>query len=257
MKTSNTIKLLYLLCSCVFATGCASVGGSTSSLSGLSEQDSTASIHTELAINYLRSDRLEIARDELETALDIQSDHSDANYVSALLMLQLNEVDRADEYFLRAIKSNSENAPAAHDYGVYLCQRGQYIESIEYFSLAANNPLFENKHLSLSRAGECIAGENIEEGEAFLKRALDINPTIPSALAKMAEIRFLQQNYMGARAYVERYISVVYPDARTLMLGYEVERALNDEAVANQYREQLLQAYPESSEATRLRVLPR
>lgn len=256
MKTSNTIQLLYLLCSCVFATGCASVD-STPSLGSSSEQDSTASIHTELAINYLRPGLLEIARDELQTALDIQGNHSDANYVPTLLMLRLNEIDRADGYFLRAIKSNSENASAAHDYGVYLCQRGQYQESIRYFSLAANNPLFENKHLSLSRAGECIAGESIEEGEAFLKRALDINPTISSALAKMAEIRFLQQNYMGARAYVERYISVVDPDARTLMLGYEIERALNDEVVASQYREQLLQAYPESSEATRLRVLPR
>ena len=45
------------------------------------------------------SGRLEIARDELDIALGIQNDHSDANYVSALLMLQLNDTPRAERFF--------------------------------------------------------------------------------------------------------------------------------------------------------------
>ncbi len=242
---------------CLLLASCASSGGSAAISSKTNPQDNTAGIHAELAANYLSSGQLEIAREELEMGLDIQKSHSDANYVSALLMLRLNELEEADEYFRRAIKSNSANAAASHDYGVFLCRRGRYRESVDYFLLAADNPLFTNSHLSLSRAGECIAEESIEEGEALLRRALDVDPSIPSALAKMAEIRFSQENFMGARAYVERYISVVEPDARTLLLGFDVEQALHDTAAASKYRDQLLEIYPESAEAIRLRASTR
>ena len=58
--------------------------------------------------------------------------------------------------------------------------------------------MFENKALSLSRAGECMAGEDLAAAEDYLQRALNLDPRIPAALVKMAEIRFLQENYMGA-----------------------------------------------------------
>ena len=207
-----------LLCQSL-ASYASSGGGSAAILSKANQQDSTAGTRAELAANYLRSGQLEVAREELQMTLDIQKDHSDTNYVSALLILHLNEADEKNEYFRRAVRSNSGNTKAAHDYGVFLCRRVRYRESVDYFLLAAGNSLFGNSHLSLSRASECI----VEEREVLLRRALDIDSWIPSALEKMVEIRFSQQNSMGARAYEERYISVTDPDARTLMLGYDAE----------------------------------
>ena len=43
--------------------------------------------------------------------------------------------------------------------------------------------------------------------EQYFRRALDINPNFPEALYQMAQLSYDQQNYLQARAFIERFNS--------------------------------------------------
>ena len=230
------------------------VACTTSSTSELqSDPDYVASIHTQLAAGYLDADNLAVAQEELDVALAIDASHSDANYVYALLMLRLGKTADADRYFRRALRENPDNASAAHDYGVYLCRLGRNSDSIRYFDVAAQNPLFDRKELSLMRAGECTVEQDPEAAERFLRAALQINPRLQAALIQMASLSYDAGEYLQARAYIERYLGVTGGTADGLYLAYRIESELGADTVAEELRATLIRQFGESSEAELLR----
>ena len=226
----------------------------TTSTSGIEpDQGDATSEHTQLAAAYLDAGNLATAQEEIELALASDRNNSDANYVYALLMLQLRRTAEADEYFRRALRSDPANAEAAHDYGVYLCRLGRASDSIRYFEIAAQNPLFERRELSLMRAGECMVNEDPEAAERFLRAALEINPRLQAALIQMASLSFDSGKYLQARAYIERHLGVSGETADGLLLAYQIETRLGADTVAGEYREVLLREFGDSDEAMMLR----
>lgn len=213
-------------------------------------QKDKADIHTQLAQGYLQKKQLQTAKDELTKALSIFPQHSQANYMYALLNLELNKTKEADKYFKKAIENDLDNSAAAHDYGVYLCRLGKRKESIKYFELAANNALFRRQELSLMRAGQCLSGIDNEKAENYLRRALKINPKLSVALLQMAELGFKKRNYLMARAHIERYNAVAGITAAGLMWAYRIEKVSGSADVAEEYKKKLINTFPNSKEAS-------
>jgi len=213
-----------------------------------------AMLHTRLAREYMEKEQYAIAKQELEKALRLDSSHSDSNYVMGLLQLQLKNSNDAEYYFERAVKSNPKNASAAHDFGMFLCQTGKERKSIEYFELAAVNPLFKRAELSYMRAGECLSRINDPKAELFLKKALEFNPRLKPALYQLANIKKVSGQNLSARAYIERYLAITKPQPDALFLAYEIESKLRAFDVAEKYRKQILESFPGSNAAQRLRV---
>ena len=226
----------------------------TTSTTGIKPDPKESAIdHTRLAAAYLDAGNLAVAQEEVELALASNPNHSDANYVYALVMLQLGRTAGADDYFRRALRSDPDNAPAAHDYGVYLCRLGRNKDSLRYFELAAGNPLFNRKELSLMRAGECMVEQDPETAERFLRAALDLNPRLQPALIQMASLSYDSGNYLQARAYIERYLGVTGGTAAGVYLAYQVENRLGAVTVAEEYRERLIRDFGDSDEASLVR----
>ena len=210
-------------------------------------------LHTRLAREYMEQKQYAIAKTELEKALSLDSNHSDSNYVMGLLQIQLKNNKDAEYYLKRAVKSNSENSSAAHDFGLFLCQIGKERESIEYFDLAASNPLFKRAELSYMRAGECLARIQDSDAELYLRKALEFNPRLRPALYQLAHIKRQSQQNLSARAYIERYLAITNPQPEALLLAYEIELSLRAYDVAENYRKQILESFPGSSAARQLR----
>ncbi len=243
------ISRFVLLLALAFLSAC-----TATSTSGVKpNQGDATSEHTQLAAAYLDAGNLAVAQEEIDLALASDRNNSDANYVYALLMLQLRKTSDADEYFRRALRSDPDNAAAAHDYGVYLCRLGRTSDSIRYFEMAGQNPLFDRKELSLMRAGECMVDQDPEAAERFLRAALAINPRLQAALIQMSSLSFDNGKYLQARAYIERYLGVSGESAEGLFLAYRIETKLGAETVASGYRELLIKEFGDSSEAAMLR----
>ncbi len=216
-----------------------------------------ALIHAKLARGYLQQKQYAVAKTELETALRIDSSHSESNYVMALLLVELQQYGDARAYFERAIRSNRFNSAAAHDYGVFLCKIGEERASQEYFEIAVSNPLFERSELSYMRAGECLARINDPDAEKFLKEAIKLNPRLRPALFQLAQINYNNGGYLSARAYIERYFSITKPQPAALLLAYQIELKNGANDVAEQYRIQLLEDFPGAPESAKLRRVNR
>jgi len=215
--------------------------------------DEKALIHTKLARGYMAQGQLSTAKDSLTTALKISPNHSDSNYVMALLMTRLNQYPKAERFFAKAVASDRENSAAAHDFGTFLCQTGKGESAKKYFDIAVSNPLFKRAELSYMRAGECLAKIDSVEAEAYLKKALSINPRLAPALYKLARMKFDDRNFMSSRAYIERLFAITEPQPESLLLAYQIESSLNANDVAAQYRSQLLKGFPASQQARSMR----
>lgn len=212
-----------------------------------------AMVHARLGKSYLQQKQYAVAKLELQKALRISPNHSESNYAMALLMLELGDYRVAEKHFSKAVRSDPENSSAAHDFGMLLCQTGSELESVTYFEAAARNPLFDRADLSYMRAGECAAQIGDARAEDFLKRALSINPRLSAALFQLAKIKFSDNSFLSARAYVERFMAISKPQSAALFLAHKIELALNAGDVAEKYRVQILEEFPGSEQARLLR----
>ncbi|NND00377.1 MAG: hypothetical protein HKN85_09370, partial [Gammaproteobacteria bacterium] len=212
--------VILLLLVALLTTACVGSGHRSSSTnSQVRKSADNALVHAQLARGYLQQKQYAVAKAELEEALRIDSNHSDSNYVMALLMMELEQYETAEKHFYRAVRADQENAAAAHDFGMFLCQFGKERESVKYFEIAAGNPLFENAELSHMRAGECLAQINDPAAEQYLKRALAANPNLRPALFRMAKLKHDERSYFLARAYIERYFAITNPQPAALLLA--------------------------------------
>ena len=239
------IALIGMLSACVS-------DGPKVSKQGRPKTDS-ALAHTKLAQGYLKQKQYAVAKDELEKALKIDPGHSESHYTMALLMLELQQSEDTEKHFIRAVASDSNNSAAAHDFGSYLCQTKRQREALKYFEIAASNPLFDQAYLSLMRAGECLAHIEDPEAEKYLKEALAINSRLGPALFQLASLKYDSEEYLSARAYIQRYFAIKKPQPKSLLLAYKIESSLNASDFADEHRTQLLKNYPASSQAKEIR----
>ena len=83
-------------------------------------------------------------------------------------------------------------------------------------------------------------------------RALARKPDYVAALVPMASVLFARQDYLRARAFLQRSESASTAGPEVLHLGMQIEQALGDKRSAEEYRRRLLDSYPRSREALSL-----
>ena len=77
---------------------------------------------------------------------------------------------------------------------------------------------------------------------------------MPESLYALAELKFNQQDYLGARAFLQRYFDVASASPQSLWLGVRIERQLGDEGAARGYAAQLRQRFPSAHETELLQA---
>lgn len=217
---------------------------------------SRASLHTQLALGYLQRNQKRTALDEIQKALQIEPDSSQANYVMAMLQTELNHDDKADEFYRKALQADPQNSVAAHDYGMFLCKEGKVEEALKYFQSALDNPLYERKTLTNLRAGECLMNIRTDrrDAEPYFKAALKADPHLAPALYYMADIAYARKDYLQARAYIERYFSRGPDTAASLLLAVKIESHLHSKDAVQQYATRLREKFASSDEAKQLKI---
>lgn len=239
----------------LFMTGCAT----ETTLVNPNEGDPAerADVHAQLAAQYMERDSLEVALQELNQALAIKPDHSSSNYVMAVLQTRMKDYEAADRYYKRALKSDPDNSEAAHDYGIFLCERGKVKEGLNSFDKALSNPLYRGAALTRLRAGECLItiGQDPEQAEKYFRTVLEQNPAVALALYYMASINFDRGNYLSARAFIERFFSASAETPESLLLAAKIETRLEADDVAQDYARRLRSKFPSAKEAAELKGL--
>ncbi|MBN1240407.1 MAG: type IV pilus biogenesis/stability protein PilW, partial [Gammaproteobacteria bacterium] len=196
--------------------------------------------------------------EKLQRALEEDSRLADAHSAIALAYDQLGNSEEAERHYRRATQLEPGNGAAANSYAVFLCRRDRWHDAEPYFRRAADNPRYPTPAAALSNAGVCAmsAGEP-ERAEEYFRAALAQDARFPEALSGMMELAYQQENYLQARAFLQRYTDVSEPDAQILLLCFNIEQRLEDPAAAERCAARLRSEFPESAELAQLRQFER
>ena len=215
-----------------------------------------ADAHVSLGLDYLRRGSFEVALEEFDLAIAINPNSDRAHHARGLLSAQRGFVEDAKKSFARAVRLNPSNFTAVNDYGIYQCQNGSYQSGIDQLSAIENrqdNPLRTNTLLGL---GICYYRQNsFEEAKPYLRQALNASPRLPQALLPLADISYRESKFLGARAFIERYIAAGAMSEQALVIGANTELQLGDGRKAKQYATELRRLYPTSQELAAFREL--
>jgi type IV pilus assembly protein PilF len=206
--------------------------------------------HVELAVSYLQRNQLEYALENINKALDIDSRHSQANNVMALLQWRLNDKKSAENYFERAVNADSNNSQAINNYGVLLCENDKLDKAIEMFKTALKNPLYKTPDTAHTNIGVCqLKKPDAYEAEKHFRLALNKNPRFPPALFQLAKLKLSTGDPMAGRAFMERYLNLAGDSPDALLLAISIERTLNNKDAEASYALRLRSKFPDSPEA--------
>lgn len=220
------------------------------------EEKSPAEVYVKMGVRYMELGQMDVALSRLEQAIKVDPKYSEAHNAIAVLYERLELPDTAHRHYEKAMDLNPSNIAVLTNYGRFLCGRGNHEKAQGMFARAIAMPLNKRPWVALANAGRCLrkAGKP-EEAEKQLREALELNPKFAPALFDMLEISYQAQQYLSARAFLQRYLEVARHTPATLWLGIQSEQALGNRELVEEYSAYLNKHFPQSPEAAKLRQM--
>ena len=208
-----------------------------------------AQLHAQIAAGYFERGQFDVAIEEANDALKLDSRNARAYNVLGLVYGVLGERPKAEDAFARALQLSPQDSEIRQNYGWYLCQTGRARESIPEFEAALRNPLYRSADIALINAGKCSAafGE-VAQAETYFRRALQVSPGNAVAGYNLALVAYKSARYDDARAWMRIAMQDANPPPETLFLGMCVERKKGDTQAELSYISQLRNRYPDAAE---------
>ncbi len=247
------MKTWIVIVSIVFLSACASTGSEVKLPDEKTEANKAARINVQLASGYMQRGDYEVALEKLQKALREDPKYATAHTVTGVLYSRIGAHDKAGHHYRRAAELSPEDGGILNNYGQYLCMKGKFEEAYPYFERAVEQPFYSTPELALTNAGRCATVEkDYAKAETYLRLALKRARGYPPTLMAMATLMAAQQENLKARAFLQRYHSTSQVSDSSLFLGYDIERRLGDKEASEEYRQKLIQQFPESPFTKRL-----
>ncbi len=154
--------------------------------------------HNNYGAILLRRGRLPEAIDELQTALRIKPDYSDAHYNLGNALVKQGNLTEGMYHFSETLRLRPRNVKALNNMAATLVLKEQYPQAIDYLKKAltinpADTALHTNLAIILKKQGDLV------DARQHLLRALAINPANASARRHLEEIDRRMQEAGGNR----------------------------------------------------------
>ncbi len=213
-----------------------------------------AATNMQLAIEYMKLDKLASSRDFMERALSEDPGNPDVQMTAGLVYERLNEMPKAERAYSTGYRLGRRDPNIQNTYAGYLCRTGKAVEGEKLFAEVARNPLYQTPEVALINAGVCVRGTgDVVDAERYFSRALAIHPNLPEAMLQLGNIAFDRGDTAQARDIVQRYLAVNAPTSEVLWLGFRAERKLGDATAAASYARRVQTEFPTSEQAQMMR----
>ena len=250
MKKSELIALLILVG--LSLTGCIS-STTTGALPAESDDDDAAEYNYQLGARYYQNQSYELARDRLERALELDPKMSKAYMTLGMTYEALENKRLATNAYENAIRVAPRDFNIQNGYAVFLCKQRDFDGAGKYFERASNHPENDNAERTLTNAGLCMMQKpDLAKAERYFRGAVERKATYGEALLQLCLLKFRQQDYMNARAFLQRYMSSNPTTAGVLYLAAEIEGKLGNDSGRSEFVNRLLREFPESPEAQKV-----
>ena len=246
MKKSEFIAVVLMLG--LILSGCVST--TTGTPAPEPDEADAAELNYQLGARYYQNQKYQLARDRLELSIELDPKMAKAYSTLGLTYEALGNLRLATESYERAVKVAPRNFDVQNAYAVFLCRQRDYVGAKKHFAKAAEHPENDNAEQTLTNAGLCMAQKpDVVEAERFFREALERRSTYGEALLQLCLLKYQQQDYMSARAFLQRYMGVNKTSAGVLYLAAEIEGKLGNDQGRTEYLNQLLRDFPDSPEA--------
>jgi type IV pilus assembly protein PilF len=248
VKKSETIAVLLLA---VFAmTGC--VSSTTSNAAPESNDDNAAEYNYELGARYYQNESYELARDRLQRAIELDPKLAKAHMMLGMTYEALENLRLATKSYENSVRVAPRDFNIQNAYAVFLCRQRDYVGAGRHFARAASHPENDDAERTLTNAGLCMLQKpDAVAAEQFFRDALERKSTYGEALLQLCLMKYKQQEYLSARAFLQRFMGSNKSTAGVLYLAAEIEGKLGNDDGRTEFVNQLLRDFPESPEAKR------
>jgi type IV pilus assembly protein PilF len=213
-----------------------------------------AQANIQLAIEYMKMDKLAVSRDYLERALAEDPNNPSVQATAGMIYERLGEMPKAERAYASAAHSGSADPDIQNSYAGFLCRTGKTAAGEKLFNEVARNPLYQTPEAAFVNAGVCVGSKGDFDGaERYFNRALAIRPNMPEALLQLGTFQFDRGDAAKALETAQRSLSVNPATPDILWLALRSERKLGDSTGAASYARRIQNEFPDSSQAKMMR----
>ena len=250
MKKSEFIAVVII--AGLSLTGCIS-STTTGSIAPESDADDAAEYNYQLGARYYQSQSYELARDRLERAVDLDPKLAKAYMTLGMTYEALDNNRLATQAYKNAIDAAPRDFNIQNAYAVFLCKQRDFNGASKYFDRASSHPENDDAERTLTNAGLCLMQKpDVAAAENFFRAALEHKSNYGEALLQLCLLKYRQQDYLNARAFLQRFMGSNPMTAGVLFLAADIEEKLGNETGRMEFVNQLLREFPDSPEARRV-----
>ena len=251
MKTSEIVSVGLVVC--LLMTGCVSTTTRTTAAKPDADAGDAAELNYQLGARYYRNGNYDLARDRLLYSIELNPKNATAHYTLALTYEKLENLRLATDSYEQAVRVAPRDYNVQNAYAVFLCNQGDFDGARKHFDRATKVIDNDSAQITLTNAGACMMQKpDFAAAESYFRQALERRSNYGEALVQLSLLKFASGDYLGARAFLQRYLGSNTPSAGILYLGVRIEEQLGDDRAKTDYSNQILRDFPESPEARRI-----
>lgn len=249
MKMSELIPSAAL--GILLLSGCISTTTGTASVEP--DEADAADLNYQLGARYFQNGKYDLARDRLLLSIELEPRNATAYSTLGRTYEALGNARLASQAYEESVRVDPRNFEVQNAYAVFACKQRTFDKAERHFAKAANHPENDSAEVTLTNAGICMLEKpDFAAAESFFRQALDRRSNFPDALLQLCLLKYQQEDFLGSRAFLQRFMTVNKTSAGILFLGAQIEQKLGDERARSDYVNQLLRDFPTSPEARKV-----
>jgi type IV pilus assembly protein PilF len=242
LKNLSVVLALMMLLSCASEPTQKGFAGT-----GNFDKVEAAKTRVSLGLTYLQNGNFSQAKFNLDKALEFAPRSGQANFAMAFYYQQVDEVQRAHEYYKQAIEFSKNDPDVLNSYGAFLCKQGDYEQAKRYFLQAVDDKSYVSTAETYENLAMCSQSqEKTQEAIEYFTSALNHQPTRTTSLLYLAQLYTQTQQWELAKKTLWKYERNASVTADTLWLSFQVARGQDDLRAALEYAEILKRLYPDN-----------
>ena len=200
------------------------------------DTEEAAKTRVSLGLTYLKNGNFSQAKFNLDKALEFAPRSGQANYALAFYYEQVEEIERAHEYYKKAISLSKQDPDILNSYGAFLCKQGDYNQAKKYFLKSVDDKSYISAASTYENLAICSENQGmIDEAILYFNSALNHQPTRASTLLYLSQLYTQTSRWDEAKKTLRKYERNARLSADSLWLSFQIARGQQDLRAAVEY----------------------
>lgn len=251
MRQAIVIILFFLLLSaCVSTETTVTTKNSGAGNKMAFDPQAAADSRIKLALLYLQKNNMQLAKENIEKALEYKPNDANIYRVFAYYYQRVNEVAKAESLYKKSLSLDSDNPDTYNNYGTFLCKQARYQEAENAFLTALKQATYTAVANTYENAGTCSEKAGATDKAIFYYQyALSHSPNKSYLHLTLAKLFISKEDYPAARLNLFNFQKKNKASAESLWQWIRLSYATENNAALNKYAGKLLDEFPESQRA--------